>query len=185
MTPMSTFIKDPQNTCFEGEDQDEPVLYVLRQSILTTTGWIFLTIIMFLIPIVMMLFASTFLKIVADFFGAGFFFIIILSWYLATFGMVLFHVINWFFNVYIITHKRIIDFDFYGLTYKNISDAPIANIQDVTAKIVGPLNMIFNIGDVLIQTAAETDEFDFEDIDDPGHVRDIISDMITNLKAHV
>lgn len=182
MTSLSSFIKDPRNTYYDGQDDNEHVLYVLRRSHLTNAGWAALILVMLIAP-------AFFIPLLlsAQFGGQAlltpiYIFVLSLSWYLAVFGIFLFNAFNWFFNVYIISDKKIVDFDFYGLTYKNIADAPITNIQDVTAKISGPINMVFNIGDVYVQTAAENREFDFGQIDDPGRVRDIISDMAAEVK---
>ena len=52
------------------------------------------------------------------------------------------------FNVYIVTDERIIDIDFYNLIYKEVSDANIDKIQDVTYKMGGVVRTLFNYGDV-------------------------------------
>lgn len=167
---------------YNGEDADEKILYLLRRSHFTNIGWVLLVIIMCVVPF----FATPYIaNIQTDgqtVLNTSYIFILLLSWYLMVFGFALFKFYNWFFNVYIITDKKIVDFDFYGLTYKNIADTTLANVEDVTAKISGPLSMVFNIGDVFVQTAAENREFDFAQIDDPGKVRDIISDLVANLK---
>jgi len=74
--------------------------------------------------------------------------------------------------------------DFHGLLYRNISQAPIRNIEDVTYNISGALKVIFNYGDVLIQTAGEKVEFEFEEVGNPSKVVDILSDLVSKLKGH-
>jgi hypothetical protein len=61
--------------------------------------------------------------------------------------------------------------------YKNISETTLDNVEDVTSNVTGALGMIFNIGDVFIQTAAERREFEFHAVDDPSRVRDLIADL--------
>ncbi len=177
MSSLSSFIKEPKNINYEGEDSDEKILYVLRQSHLTNLGWTFMLLLLALVPVFGGNYLLTLFDPVVNKLKPLFILMIFASWYLMIFGLALFNYLNWYFNVYIISNKKIIDFDFHGLTYKNISDTPISNVEDVTAKINGPLNMIFDIGDVYIQTAAEHREFDFMNVDNPGKIRDIISDM--------
>lgn len=164
--------------CYDGEDNDEKILFVIRRSHLTNFGWITIAVVMALIPFGANPFIMSLRYNGQPLVSGTFQFLINISWYLMIFGFVLFNYFNWFFNVYIISNKKVLDFDFYGLTYKSISETTLGNVEDVTAKINGPINMIFNIGDVFIQTAGETNEFDFESVDDPGKVRDVLADMV-------
>jgi membrane protein YdbS with pleckstrin-like domain len=182
MAILSAFEKNPENICYFGEDTDEKILYLLRRSHITNIGWVILVGILIAAP----LFFTPYLwNLQIDghaLLSPIYITILLASWYLMVTGFTLFKFFNWFFNVYLITNKKIVDFDFYGLTYKNIADTTLSNVEDVTAKISGPINMVFNIGDVFVQTAAENREFDFAQIDDPGRVRDIISDLIADIK---
>jgi hypothetical protein len=75
-----------------------------------------------------------------------------------------------------------VDVDFHGILYKNISEAPLRNVEDVTSNISGALEVIFNYGSVFIQTSAEKREFEFENVKNPSKIRDIISDLVTEMK---
>lgn len=183
MSILASFIKEPKNIAYDGEDADEHIRYLLRRSWITNLPWVLGLVMMFFGTFIIFPYLRSLQLDGQALVKPEFIIVLSWSWFLAIFGLFILYFANWFFNVYIITNKKIIDFDFFGLTYKNISDAPLTNIQDVTAKISGPFNMIFNIGDVFIQTAAENREFDFAQIDDPGKVRDIISDMITERGA--
>lgn len=98
------------------------------------------------------------------------------------FGFILQNFLNWFFNVYIITNKKIVDVDFHGILYKNISEAPLRNVEDVTSNVSGALEVIFNYGSVYVQTAGERREFEFENVSHPAKIRDIISDLVAKKK---
>ncbi len=74
------------------------------------------------------------------------------------------------------------DIDFRGLTYKNISEAPIKNIEDVTSNVSGFFGTTFNYGYVDIQTSAEKREFEFENVTNPAKIRDLISDLVEKVK---
>jgi hypothetical protein len=88
----------------------------------------------------------------------------------------------WYFNVYIISDKKIVDIDFRGFLYKNISEAPIKNIEDVTSNVSGLFGTTFNFGYVDIQTSAEKREFEFENVSNPSKIRDLIADLVEEVK---
>lgn len=180
-TLFRSCVKDPHNMTFDGEDSDEKILYVFRRSFITNLDWIFVALLLLITPNILnsiWAFTETSaqqyiplkLALILEFF-----------WYLFTFGYIFVNFINWFFNVYIISNKRIFDLDFVGFLYKNISEAPLSSIEDVTSNVKGTLRVIFNYGSVFIQTAAEKREFEFVDVAKPAHVRDIISDIVANL----
>jgi hypothetical protein len=184
MSRISSFIQNPKDATYDGKDNDEEILVIIRQSQWTNVKWVLGVAAMVVLPIVVAPFFYSYFGYLLKYFNPFFIFMLWVSWYLLTFGLWMFNFFNWFFNVYIITNKKIIDYDFYGLTYKNISDTLIANVEDVTSKIVGPFNTIANIGNVYVQTAAEREEFEFLSVDDPGKLRDMISDLAAKTKRH-
>jgi membrane protein YdbS with pleckstrin-like domain len=177
MSHLNAFIANPINCSYDGKDSDEDILYVVRQSHWTNIKWALGIIVLFILPFVVAPFVLPMFGRLLSHFNPFFIIMVWVSWYLMVLGLWFFNFLNWYFNVYIITSKKIIDFDFYGLTYKNISEMPIANVEDVTSKVSGPISTMFNIGHVYIQTAAEKTEFEFTSVDDPGKLRDIISDL--------
>jgi len=104
--------------------------------------------------------------------------------YLFVFGFALQAFLNWFFNTYVITDKKIVDLDFQGVLYKNISEATLDNIEDITSTVKGTFGVVFNVGSVFIQTAAEKNEFEFENVDHPAKIRDIIADLVAETKKN-
>jgi hypothetical protein len=179
---FSSFIQKPKKTHYDGEDKGEKIQYVLRRSFITNYSWITIAGFMLVAPFVIDIFLAT-LKFEGEkLVGVGFILVFTLFWYLATFGLLLMNFLLWFFNVYIITDKKILDMDFHGLLYKNISEATLDNIEDVTSNVKGTFGVIFNIGDVFIQTAAEQREFEFHGIHNPAKVRDMIADLVHEIR---
>lgn len=174
---IKSILKNPKGISYEGEDKDEKILYVFRQSLLTNIPWLFITFIMLVSPLFLVSMLPSFISYELKF-------LLVVFWYLVTFGYTFQRVLNWFFNVYIISNKKILDVDFHGFLYKNISEAPLKSIEDVTSNVKGALGVIFNIGDVYIQTAAEKREFEFTKLDDPSHVRDLVSDLVARKRGH-
>jgi hypothetical protein len=173
---VKSLLENPPHTSYEGEDKDEVILYVLRQSFWRNVGWITGSILLVFVPFIV-------LPLLPSFIDPALKLTIVMFWYLVLFGYTFQRFINWFFNVYIISNKKIIDVDFHGILYKNISEAALTSVEDVTSVVKGAMGVTFNIGDVLIQTAGESREFDFEGVDNPSKVRDIISDLVTKRKG--
>ena len=151
---LSSFMKNPQKTWYDGADHDESITYVFRKSLLTLfpmaivcAGMIVAT------PYVIQALEKISIKdqVIFDSYLLGLF---TLFWYLLTFGIFFENFALWFFNVYIITNKKVVDIDFDGLLYKNISETQLRNIEDVTSQVKGFFGMIFNVGNVYVQTAA-------------------------------
>lgn len=184
MLGVSSFIQKPKNTCYDGEDKDEEILYVVRRSVITNIPWLAILLVLVSTPIFLGPFLRTFRYSGQPLVSISFILVLTLFWYLFTFGYLFFNFLNWFFNVYIITSKKIIDIDFHGLLFKNISETSLFNVEDVTSEVRGTIGVVFNIGDVFIQTAAEKREFEFAKVHDPAKLRDIISDLVAEKRQY-
>ena len=179
---FSSFLNKPPKTRYNGEDEDEQILYVIRASTLTTIPWLLLTAVFIAVPFYAVPALASIEHEGIKLVNGQFLFFSTLFWYLATAGFAFQCFINWFFNVYVITTKKILDFDFRGLIYKNISETTLDNVEDVTSNVKGTLGVVFNIGNVLIQTAGEAQEFEFSQVSDPAKIRDIIADLVVKAR---
>lgn len=178
---FTSFIKDPRNTSYEGKDSDEEVKILVRKSLLTTIGWIILTVVLSLIPFILGPLVSSVKFNGKHVFDPAFVSSLGLFWYVFVFGFILQNFLNWYFEVLLITNKKIVDID-EGCT--NISETQLRNIQDVTSKMNSIWGQVFNIGSLLIQTAAEKEEFEFRFVDNPSVIRDAISDLVSRDKRN-
>jgi len=177
-----SFIKKPRRIAFEGEDGDEEILYVFRRAVITNAGWLAMSAFLFMAPVV---FNSFLLDAVGDYPDAispKLVFIVNSFWYVFSFGFMFERFINWFFNIYIITSKRIVDMDFDHLLHRNISEAPLRNIEDITYTVAGAIETLFNFGSVSIQTAAEKRELEFTSVANPAMIQDLLSDLVSDMK---
>jgi len=169
--PLTAYAYLPERINFETKEKEEKVVLLLRRHIVTNVRWILAALIMAVAPLFITLFLSF------DFVPPGFRFIGILAWYLVIFAYTLENFLNWFFNVYIVTDERIIDIDLLNLIYKEVSDANIDKIQDVTYKMGGVVRTMFNYGDVLVQTASEVPNFEFLAVPAPDKIAKILQDL--------
>lgn len=169
--PLAAFAFWPENVDFEAKDKEEEVVLLLRRHPITNLGWLLTSVVMVLAPGVLSKFP------ILDFLPDSYRFIAILGWYLIVTAYVLQNIISWLFNVQIVTDERIVDIDFSNLIYKQVSDANIDKIQDVTYKMGGVVRTLFNYGDVLVQTASEVPNFEFDAVPNPARVAKILQDL--------
>lgn len=167
--PLSAFLVQPKVFKFEEQDLDEEILLVLRPHWFTNVSWILLTIVLLIIP--------TFLLPYLSGLAANQRFIFTLFYYLATFVFAFEKFLSWYFNIFIITDERVIDISFSNLLVKKFSEAKLSMIQDVTSKVIGLAPTMFNYGTVLIQTAAEIPEIDFNNVPNPEKVIKVLQQL--------
>ena len=112
-----------------------------------------------------------------EFIKTSYIMLIVLTWYTFILTYVFVRFLDWYFNIYLITNERVIDFDFNPFAYHKISEAGLESIVDATQEVIGFLPMLFGYGDIYVQTAGESREFDFLAVPNPGWVRDKIMDL--------
>lgn len=169
--PISSYCKYPSNVKFAGTDAEERIILLLRRHWLTNVKWILTAVVLSIVPIPFVYFP------ILNFLPERFLVITVLFWYLVTSAFVLEKFLSWFFNVYIVTDERVFDVDFYNLVDRDISDANIEDIQDVTSSIRGAIRTSFDYGDIFIQTSAEIPELDFDAVPHPDEVAKILRDL--------
>jgi len=170
---LAAFVAFPKKIRFENQEKKEKIILLLRRHWITNSSWILIAVLMIFAPLMLNVFP------LFDFLPLRFQLIATIMWYLLILSFVFDRFLSWFFNVYIITDERIIDVDFISLVYREISQAKIDRIQDVTYKSGGLLKTIFNYGDVYVQTAAEAQTIEFELVPRPARVVKVINQLIT------
>lgn len=82
--------------------------------------------------------------------------------------------IDYYFDVWIITNKKIINIEQKGLFIRTVSELELDKIQDITTEVKGVIPTFLNFGDVMIQTAAEKERFAFRQVSNPYGIKDVI-----------
>lgn len=177
---FSSYKEHPTHCWFEGQDTDEKIVLLLRSHPITNLGWILQALILAFLPV--------FLPASIEALGLGSPFDLPPAYYTA------FLVINymlmtvivfegflyWYYNVYIVTTKRVIDITFTSLLFKNVDLAPLENIEEANSQTAGFLGTIFNFGNVAIQTAGANIAINMIKIPRPVEVADFVLDRIKN-----
>lgn len=99
-----------------------------------------------------------------------------------------FTAVTWFdfyFDIHIVTDRRIIDINQNRLFSRNISELTLEDVEDVSLEYVGILATVFNYGQITIQTAGTRNNFTFHNIAHPREVAAIIVDLSEQAKSGV
>lgn len=178
-----SFITHPSKMRFADQEEDEEIELLLRQHWVTNIPWIFYTLISIFLPV--------FIINAKPWFGLSFlpaipttlFFATLAVWYLLITAYVIENFLHWYFNIYIITNLHLVDIDFDNLLSKKFEEINIERIESTEAKLKGAISSFFNYGDVIVQTAAHTQEIVFLNVAYPTTVVDRINDL-TRLYMH-
>lgn len=92
---------------------------------------------------------------------------------------------DYYLDTWIITNERIINIEQEGLFNRTASELDLAAVQDTTAEIRGILQTLFTYGQVYVQTAGEKGRFHFKNIDNPEHVKELVTRLVEEDKRRV
>ncbi|MCS7092563.1 MAG: PH domain-containing protein [Patescibacteria group bacterium] len=168
---FSTYCINPRNVNFYHKDSHEKIILLLRRHLITNVPWAVIAFCMLIAPFFFSL--LNFTEMIPWEFKTVF----VIVWYMITIAFVLEEFLGWLYHVNIITDERIMEIDFVNLIYREITDANIDQIQDVTVEMGGIWRTIFKFGDVVIQTAGEVPKIRFEAVPDPDSVAKILRDL--------
>lgn len=169
--PLASYNLYPDKIKFVNEDPEEKVVLLLRRHPITNLGWVTFSFVMIILPAFISVFPFF------DGFPSQYQLIAFSIWYLLVTAFILEKFLSWFFNVNIVTDERIIDVDFPNLINREISDANIDQIQDVTVEVSGGFRTYFGFGDVLIQTASQIPKVEFESVPNPDKVAKVLREL--------
>lgn len=182
MTPLTSFAVSPDGIRFETQEPEETVVLFLRQHPITMLGPAVIVGLLALAPVTLFPFLFHYVTLPVPvpppylIVGTAF-------WYVVTFGFALMSFLRWFFNIYIVTDKRIVDIDFIHLLYKEFSEARLERIQDISYKSSGIFSVFFDYGDAFVQTAGgDMPNIEFLSVPQPDKVVETISSLLEKVK---
>lgn len=162
---------------FETYEPTEKIILLVRSHPFTQIFWIINVFIILLFIFIIDSVVITYFNYIQMFFINIFAVVFTLSY-------IWFNFLNWYFNVGIITNKRVIDIDFFNVLYKEITVAQLDKIQDVTIKSGGYIEAFFNYGTIFIQTAGTEANVEFADVPMPSQVVQIINKLLARKYGH-
>lgn len=167
----------PLKIRFVEQEPDEHIELFLRQHWVTNLGWIITAFLAALFPF--------FLPLLVGLFGPGFTadipaslqLALLVLWYLIILAYALENYLFWYFNVYIVTNKHLIDIIFHSVLSRSITEVQLNDVQSARSHLKGMIRSLFNFGDVIIETAAKKQNIEFFSVPRPDFVTDLIGDL--------
>jgi len=156
---------------FETFEPTEKVILLVRSHPFTQIYWVIHVFVIFLFFVIVDSVVVSYLSAIQMLFLNIFVLFFTLSY-------IWFNFLNWYFNVGIITNKRVVDINFFNVLYKEITVARLEKIQDVTIKTGGYIEAFFNYGTIYVQTAGTEDNIEFSDVPMPSRVVQIINNLL-------
>lgn len=178
---LSSFCQNPVGVSFQNQEEDEEVLLFLRRHFITNVPWIFISLILSLIPPVLFILN---INIPIFFFNipGNFLTVSVIFYYLVVFIYAFISFITWYYNISLVTQKRVVDIDFSDIVYHDVAMTKLNLIEDVNYTQTGFIRSFFNYGDVFVQTAGEKLHFDFLAVPSPSNAVNIIENLIGGRK---
>lgn len=173
---LSHYCEKPVGLHFVNQEKDEEIVLFLRRHFATNIPWIIITFLLLFFPLVVygLFEVSNF-----TLFSIPTSLIIVLTgfYYLIVFNYALLNFITWFYDMGIVSKKRLIDLDANNILHHHWAETEIADVVDVSVTQQGFFQSFFNYGNVHIQTEAVKANFEFVAAPKPATVSDIISDL--------
>lgn len=153
----------------------ERVLLVLRAHPVTNISYLLLGLFLALLP----LFLGDYLNYLKlepnqELLVVIFYYAVIFSYLLSKFYF-------WYFNIGVVTNRKIVDVDANNLLNTVTTATTIPKVEEVEKRSLGILSSIFNYGNVHVETAGETPSIEFLKVPEPSEVVKIIN---LNMKVH-
>jgi hypothetical protein len=173
----------PEGNIFQGQDPDERVYIKARAHPFVNFGWITNLAFLSLLPpiafFVMINLPAVWRFDIRDYISTYILLLVVGIYYSLILTSFIINLLNWYYDIYLVTNQRIIKIDFSVLSRQRISEAKLENIEDVVESVIGFLPSIFGYGNVNIRTAggATKEEFIFRSVPNPGWFRDVIMEL--------
>lgn len=181
--PLTAYAARPLNTFLEVQDPAEEIELLLRRHVVVNIPWILAVIILAAAPFVLLKFSTNLINTFPPLnllknlnnTQVG---ILQLLYYLIVFYIALTQFMQWFFNVLVVTNKRIFDVDFRAPLHRNISEAQLEEVQDARFNQSGFGAVLFDFGNIFIQTAGQRQDIELFSVPNPAQAHDEITDLL-------
>lgn len=163
----------------------ETVYILIRPFWVTFLPWILLGLSFIIVGVVFSIFVDTAFPELATGPGRQVLIILTAAFLLIIIPIITVAFIDYYFDLDIVTNRRIINIDQQELFSRHVSELSLTEIEDVSVRTAGILASVLDFGDVLIQTAGTKNEFAFERILHPQEVSEIILDLADQAKTQL
>ncbi len=179
---LGSYCENPPEVKFTNALDNEILLLFLRRHFITNFPWILKAIALALIPILFEVlgalgfFSVDFVDSAGKLVIYSFYYFFILS------GYIFVNYMGWFYNISIVTNIRVIDIDFSQLIFENVAATKLTQLEDVNYAQIGVFRSMFDYGDVFLQTAGPSSNFEFLAVPHPERIIKVIDNLIGRKK---
>jgi hypothetical protein len=175
---LSSFHQNPLGVSFQTQKEKESIILFLRAHFITNLSWIFMTLVLVILPIIIFAYISSFeIGFLSTKEASNFSIIFVIFYYLLVSSYVFISFLHWFYNVFIVTSERVVDIDYSDIVVHNIAIASLSHVQDVNYTQSGFISTFFDYGDIFVQTAGDERNFEAYSIPKPREATHIIGDL--------
>ncbi|MGE5042220.1 MAG: hypothetical protein ACM3IJ_04945 [Candidatus Levyibacteriota bacterium] len=171
----------PEGFTFQDQEADEEVVLLVRRDFITNVPWILSVLLLALVPPVLFFAVPIFFPIIAV--TQPLIYLSIVFYYLVLLAFAFMFFTVWYFNVGLVTNRRIIDLDVPNILVKETSEARLSSIADVTLIQVGGLQGFFDYGDIRVLTETYEQHIEFERAPNPNMIRKTIGELLVDKPA--
>lgn len=136
--------------------------------------WGIITLMLFIIPIPVYIYAIDLLISLFNVYGVitvfGLYYLIILAVFMYAW-------FNYYLNVTIVTTSRLIDIRQDGWFNRRVAEQNLLRVQDVSSRMKGILQTLFRYGMVVVETAGDTPNFEIPNIPKPYKIANTIMEL--------
>lgn len=160
------------------QHEGEKVEFVLRRHPIVFLGPIFVFLILAAIPLAgrAIFLAEKPVNSSNPLIAAGIL-LLVSAYYLGIWVFFLSQFTDYYLDINIVTNDRIIDINQKGLFGRSVSELDLTRVQDVNSEIKGIIPTMLGYGTVVVQTAANEENFHFEQVANPNYIRQRILEL--------
>jgi len=163
---------------FPGQRDGEEVEFFLRKHPITLLPAIFYILFMLFLPMIFyMLIVPLSLPVFLEKPYREIFFLLVTIYYGFLWIISAMEWSDYYLDILLVTNKRIMRIEQLGLFHRIVSELELERIQDITSFVNGPIETLFNFGDLEIQTASEENKIEPKAIPHPVTVRRKIMEL--------
>ncbi len=175
----SSLCLDPSKVTTHSQLPEEDIHILVRRHHITNIPWFMIIVALIFVPFLLIPLIS---QVPFVSFSPSTIFIAGSLYYLGLFGYALLKFAEWYFHVGLITNKRLLDIDMLNILSKNVAETQLSAVVDVTYTQTGFLQSVFKYGNVVIQTEAVQQNFEYDKVPHPSQVAEMINQLAQSNK---
>lgn len=171
---LTNLVVFPRRFSFYSKNPDEDIVLMIRKHWIAFVPNVLFTLILFLFPLLLLIFSFRTSILGSYKLYTG---ILILCIGLGM-NLIVTTILKWYYTLYIVTDRRFVMVRMENALYHSYGETPLSKIQDVTHRSSGIVGVLFDVGEVDIDTAGHEIDFELKHIPKPREIQNVVMDLI-------